>query len=145
VLRVVGDGRVGNELSCAGGLRRLREGREQARAPRPARVLRGGEADRERAAIDESPDLVRGDNGGSPGEAVGLDGRSLLRAEAAEPVARELDRLRADTFVVGPRGAGDERVDRARSEGTAVPDAVERRVGIRGGFNAENRLRPGSA
>jgi hypothetical protein len=108
-----------------------------------ARVLRGREADRERAAVDEAADLVRGDDRGSAGEAVRLDRRSLLCPESTEPVARELDRLRADAFIARGRAAGDEWMARTRwpAERAVVADAVERRVGFCGGRRAESASR----
>jgi len=58
------------------------------------------------------------------GEAVWLNRRPLLRSEAAERVARKLDRLRAHTLTRGSGRAGDASLRRP-GPGEAVAACAE--------------------
>ena len=92
VRRVIGDGRVADDLERPGGARVRRQGGEDPRPPRRSRVPRRGVAGRERAAAREAPDLERRDDRRPPRRAVGLDLRLVLRLGIDQPVVRHPDR-----------------------------------------------------
>jgi hypothetical protein len=78
VHRVVGDRRVGRGELRAGRRRVGRGRRQEAALPGSARVRRDGGADVGSGTALAPPDLERGDDGRSPGRAVGLDGALVL-------------------------------------------------------------------
>ena len=103
---VVRDARVGGRALRSGRCRLGGDGGEETPCPRAAGVVRDGEPDVRRAAGREAADLVRGDDGRSPGSVRRLDSglvlaRRVRRRVDGEPARDDLAVCRDGVAEVG--------------------------------------------
>ena len=101
VCGVVRDDRVARALGRARPRRRVGDSGKQAGLPGRSSVARRGEADGDRASLEDAPDLEDRDDRRAEREGVGLDLRGVLTDRVARAVARDLPR---DDFAVARDG-----------------------------------------